>query len=193
MTDMVAHARSAGVRNPRLDLFEVPPTDLSMSSRRVVKINPFNTGINSMTFQVDPQEDFLDLNESFFEVELTVKKNDATNLLAADVMGLANNLAHTLFKQINVRLNGTLISPQTDTYHLKAYLEAILNYDRDDGETLLNPHGWYNCLGVPDDGDAGELTANMLNTGHDDYKALRCSKISRIWFRIEFNFWLARK
>jgi len=71
MTDMVAHARSVGVRNPRLDLFEVPPTDLSMSSLRVVKINPFNTSINPVTFHVDPQEDFLDLNESFFEVELT--------------------------------------------------------------------------------------------------------------------------
>ena len=41
-------------------------------------------------------------------------------------MGLANNLAHTLFKQINVRLNGTLISPQTDTYHLKAYIETAV-------------------------------------------------------------------
>ena len=54
-------------------------------------------------------------------------------------MGLANNLAHTLFKQINVRLNGTLISPQTDTYHYKAYIEALLNHDRDDGESILTP------------------------------------------------------
>jgi len=151
-----------------------------------MKINPFNTRINPVTFQVDPQEDFLDLNESFFEVELTVKKSDATNLLAADVMGLAYNLAHTLFKQINVRLNGTLISPQTDTYHLKAYLEAILNNDRDDGETLLTPHGWYNCLGVPDDGDADELTANMLDTGHDDYKALSQDLKNLVQGRVQF-------
>ena len=73
MTDLVAHARSAGVRNPRLDMFNVPPTDLSMSSRRFVKISPFNAGINPVTFQVDPQEDFIDLNESFFEVEWTWK------------------------------------------------------------------------------------------------------------------------
>jgi len=111
-----------------------------MASRRVVRINPFNTGINPVTFQVDPQEDFIDLNESFFEVEWGVKKSDG-NLLAADIMGLANNIANTLFKQINVRLNGTLISPQTDTYHYKAYLEALLNYDRDDGETILAPNG----------------------------------------------------
>ena len=139
MTDIVAHARSAGVRNPRLNMFSTPPTDVSMSSRRSVRINPFNTGINPVTFQVDPQEDLIDLNESFFEVELTVKKSDATNLLTADVLGVANNLAHTLFKQINVRLNGTLISPQTDTYHYKSYIEALLNHDRDDGETIRHP------------------------------------------------------
>ena len=93
MTDMVPHARSAGVRNPRLDMFKVPPTDLSMSSQHFMKINPFNTSINPMNFQVD-------LTESYFEVEFVAKKNDASNLLAGDVIGLANNLAHTIFKQI---------------------------------------------------------------------------------------------
>ena len=186
MTDMIAHARSAGVRNPYLEMFKVPPTDLSMSSRRFVRINPFNVGINPVTFQVDPQEDFIDLKESYFEVELTVKKDNNTNLLAADVIGLANNLVHTLFKQINVRLNGTLISPQTDTYHLKAFIEAVLNHDRDDGKTILAPEGWYNSLNVPDDGDADEYTANQLNPAHADFGDLsdemKALPLSRVQF-----------
>ena len=33
MMELIPHARSAGVRNPRLDMFEAPPTDLSMSAR----------------------------------------------------------------------------------------------------------------------------------------------------------------
>ena len=133
MTNLVPHARLAGVRIPRLNTFKVPPTDLSMASRRIMKINPLNTGINPVNFQVDPQEGFLDMNESFIEVEIVIKKNDASNLLAGDVIGLVNNLAHTLFKQINVRLNGTLISPQTDTYHYNALTKTLLDYDQDDG------------------------------------------------------------
>ena len=186
MTDLVAHARSAGVRSPRLDMFNVPPTDLSISSRRWIRINQFNTGINPVNFQIDPQEDFLDLNESFFEVELTMKKDNNTNLLAADVLALVNNLANTLFKQINVRLNGTLISPQTDTYHYKAMIETLLNYDRDDGESILAPKGWYNCLDVPDDGDADEYTANMLNPAHDDYKAMSADRKNLVQSRVQF-------
>ena len=194
MTDMIPHARSAGVRNPHLNMFKVPPTDLSISSKRFVRINPFNVGINPVTFQVDPQEDFIDLKESYFEVDLSIRKGAATvanagnALAAADVIGLANNLVHTLFKQINVRLNGTLISPQTDTYHLKAFIETILNNDRDDGNTVLTPEGWYNSLDVPDDGDPDEYTADKLDiaTPHDDYVALNDEQKALVKNRLQF-------
>ena len=186
MMDLVAHARSAGVRNPRLDMFTTPPTDLSMSSRREVRINPFNTGINPVTFQIDPQEDFIDMNESFFEVELAVKTAAGGNIAQASTVGLANNLAHTLFKQINVRLNGTLISPQTDTYHYKTYIEALLNHNRDDGESILKPEGWYNCLGVPSRGEADVMTGNKLDPAHDDYKALPQDLKNMVQSRIQF-------
>ena len=188
MTDMIPHARSAGVRNPYLNMFKVPPTDLSMSSRGFVRINPFNVGINPVTFQVDPQEGFIDLKESHFEVENVIKKDNGTNLLIADVIGLANNLVHTFFKQINVKLNGTLISPQTDTYHLKAVIEAVLNHDRDDGNTILAPEGWYNSLDVPDDGDADELTANMFDNAipHNDFGALSDEKKAMVKPRTQF-------
>ena len=38
---------------------------------------------------------------------------------------------------------------QTDTYHYKAYLETLLNNNREDGETVLNPQGWFNQLDFP--------------------------------------------
>lgn len=50
-------------------------------------------------------------------------RNDDVNRMAAP----ADNLAHTLFKQIK----------SVDMYHLKACLQTLLNYDRDDGETIL--------------------------------------------------------
>lgn len=81
--------------------------------------------------------------------------------------------AHSLFKPISVRLNGTLISPQTETYHYKAYLETLLNYNREDGETLLKPQGWFNQIDFPE-----AWTANNTNLaandgdGHNDYQNL---------------------
>lgn len=123
MMHMVAHARSAGVRNPVLDLFKVPPTDLSLVASRMVPINPFTTGNNPTDFQINAQDDVIDLNDSYFEIELRFKMDNGDDVVAGSPVTLANNLAHSIFKQINVRLNGTLISPQTDTYHYKAFIE----------------------------------------------------------------------
>ena len=141
MMDIVPLPGSAGVKNPMLNLFWVPPTDLSILSSRMVHIHPFTTGINPIDFQIDPQEDYVDLSCSYFELEWNLKKSDGNNTAAADESYLVNNIPHSIFKQISVRLNGTLISPQTDTYHYKAYIETLLNYNRDDGETVLKPQG----------------------------------------------------
>ena len=141
MTDIVPLPGWAGVKNPMLNLFRVPPTDLSIMSYRMVPIHPFTTGINPIDFQIDPQEDYIDLSRSYFESEWQLKKSDRNNTAAANKSYLVNNIAHSIFKQISVRLNGTLISPQTDTCHYKAYIETLLNYNRDDGETVLKPQG----------------------------------------------------
>ena len=62
MTDLLPHAGSVGTMNHMLDLFRVPPTDLSISSYRMVPIQTFKTGINPVEFEVDPQEDYRDMS-----------------------------------------------------------------------------------------------------------------------------------
>ena len=99
-------------------------------------------------------------------MEWQLKKSDRNNTAAANKSYLVNNIAHSIFKQISVRLNGTLISPQMDTYHYKAYMETLLNYNRDDGETILKPQGWFNAIDLPD-----TLIATQLNQAHNDFKA----------------------
>ena len=75
----------------------------------------------------------------------------------------ANNLAHTLFKQINVKCNGTLLTEQVDMYHHKAYLQTLLNNDRNDGDTILQATngGWRNEIDSP-------VTYTATNVKGDD-------------------------
>ena len=82
------------------------------------------------------------------------------NLVANQKLWPVNNLAHSIIKQIDLQLNGTLISPQSDTYHYKAYLETLLNYDREDGKTVLGPQGWFNQVDSPP-----QWTANNTDSG----------------------------
>lgn len=168
-----AHSNSGPMMNSLLDLFHVPPTDVSMSSYRMVPIQTYTTGINPIEFQIDAQEDYIDLSRSYFEIELGLKKANGDNLAVAENLWPVNNLAHSLFKQINVRLNGTLMNDNLDHYHYKAYLETLLNYNREDGKTVLAPQGWFNQIDVKE-----EYTGNNTNfqaedgAGHAEYQAL---------------------
>ena len=49
----------------------------------MVAIQTHTTGINPVEFQVDPQEDYVDLSWSFLEVELTLKLTNGDNVVAA--------------------------------------------------------------------------------------------------------------
>ena len=171
--EKTAHRRSMPLLNPLLDLFKVPKTDVSMSSYRMVPVQTYTTGINPVEFQIDPQEDYIDLSRSYFTIELTLKKSDNSNLVRTDKLWPVNNLAHSLFKQISVRLNGSLISPQTDTYHYKAYLETLLNYNRDDGNSVLQPQGWFNQIDFPEEWTGNNTRVAVGSAeAHEDYTNL---------------------
>ena len=144
-----AHERSEGTVNPALRIFKVPPTDISINAYRMVTIQPTTTGINPMEFIIPGLDDFVDLGRSYFTMELRLKKSTNANLVADEKLWPVNNLAHSIIKQIDLQLNGTLISPQSDTYHYKAYLETLLNFDREDGKTVLGPQGWFNQVDFP--------------------------------------------
>ena len=124
-----AHPRSEGVINPALRVFKVPPTDISINAYRMVTIQPTTTGINPMEFIIPALDDYVELGRSYFTMELRLKKSTNDDLVANEKLWPVNNLAHFIIKQIDLQLNGKLISPQSDTYHYKAYLETLLNYD----------------------------------------------------------------
>ena len=157
------------VVNSALHLFKVPPTDNSIDAYRMVTIQPTTTGINPMEFIVPGLDSFVDLGRSYFTMELRLKKSDNGNLVASEKLWPVNNLAHSIFKQIDLHLNGTLISPQSDTYHYKAYLETLTNFDRTDGKTVLGPQGWFSAVDSPAEwtGNNTDTTSNS-GAGHAD-------------------------
>ena len=140
---------SSSGRNPVLDIFHVPKTDTSINDFRISTFSPIGTSITPLEFNVPEVQEFLDLSRSYFTLKLKLTKTDGKPLKTADKLYVVNNLAHSMIKQCVVRLNGTLITPHTDTYPYKAMIETILNYNREDGKTILRPQGWVNALDMP--------------------------------------------
>ena len=154
--------------NPNLSLFQVPPTDLSTVSSRWVKIPPLTSSITPIQIYIDKQSDLIDLSRSFVEIDVGFKTTAGGNLTSRNddvgrMTSFVNNLAHTLFKQINVKCNGMLLTEQVDMYHHKAYLQTLLNNDRNDGDTILQATngGWWNEIDSP-------VTYTATNVKGDD-------------------------
>ena len=181
MTAVPLHKGSASAVNDALQLFDLPPTDTSMTAARMLEFTPISQRINPMEFVVPSVDVFIDLSRSYFTMKLRLRKQNGTDVDDGDLLYPANNLAHTLIKQLTCHLNGTLISPQNDSYAYKAYLETVLNYSDKEGHTLLRPQGWFPTkhdmmttgLDFPT-----PLTANKLDhaTPHAPYTALNRTK-----------------
>ena len=84
------------------------------------------TAVVPISLLIPGLDEFVNLGRSYFEVELKFN-SAATNGVIADANSaldanntkyvyVTNHLGHVLFKQINLRLGGALMSQQTDTY-----------------------------------------------------------------------------
>ena len=159
-TDVIPVRGSQPGKSSALNLFSVPKTDISINDFRISTFSPVGTSITPLEINVPEMQEFVDLSRSYFTLKLKLAQSDGKPIKTANRIFLVNNLAHSMIKQFVVRLNGTLISPHTDTYPYKAYLETLLNFDREDGLTLLRPQGWVNALDLP---------VSVVKTGSSDF------------------------
>ena len=154
-----AHEKSGEIENAALDIFSIPATDTSYDSCRIVPQDPITTSsITPIEFNIPGGREYVDLSRSYFRMKVNFKKAAGGNLVAAEKLWGAPNLFHTMVAQPSVYLNGKLVSEQTDTYAYKAYLETLLNYSKEAGDTYLKSQGWYEALDHPP-----VLTLNNIN------------------------------
>ena len=154
-----------------LNLFDVPDVDHRYEAKRYIPFKPANTGRRPILFTVPACNDYYDLKEAQLEIKVRLNTTGTGGVFsgegaASDVNNskyiyCVNNFGHTLLNQMNVHFNGVLMSEQSNAYHQKAYIEALLNYNREEGNTLLAPQDWVNKVNVRE-----ELTPT--NAGTDD-------------------------
>ena len=104
-------------QNPSLDLFRIPPTDLSTVKYRYVKIPPQTSSITPIQVFMEWQSDPIDLSRSFVQLDLGFKTTENANLTGrVNNVGMmtspANSIAHIPFKQINFRASGILLTEE---------------------------------------------------------------------------------
>ena len=112
----------------------------------------------------------MDLANTYLFVRAKVTKPDDLDLDTDNAVGPVNNWLHSLFSQVDVYLNDTLVTPSTNTYPYRAYIETALSYGADAKETQLTSQLWYkdtagrmNSVALADDDTANVGFKNRRN------------------------------
>ena len=134
------HDHSCECVKTELDLFTVPPTQTSIEKGRWEEVNPLAHIIESgpIEFVVPGTGDeYIDLASCLLYVKAKITNADGSNLLADAPVGPVNLWLHSLFSQIDVYINGKMVSNPSPTYPYRALLETILTYGIDAKSTQL--------------------------------------------------------
>ena len=124
------HPYSKRCEKSEVDLFSVPPTQLSLEKGRWIDYRPLSTVENNdspITFMIAGTDECIDLSKTILVVEGNIS-NIANKAGAANVAPV-NNFLHSLIKQADVYLNGKQATPAMGTYAYRSYIETLLNYD----------------------------------------------------------------
>ncbi len=166
------HARSKQCDKTETDLFSIPPTQASLEKGRWIDYHPLSSVENDdgpITFLAAGTEDYVDLSKTILFVEGKVVKSDGTtDLDSANQANVApvNNFLHSLFKQVDVYLNGKQVTPAMGTYAYRAYLETLLNYDvSSKGSQLTSAMYYKDTAGEMDSTGSLPVKKTIANTG----------------------------
>ena len=169
-----------------MELFSLPPTLVTVERVQHVQYLPLGTLTDDspIEFFVSGHGDnYINLSKSYLYVEAKITKADGSNLDADAKVGPVNNWMHALFSQIDLSLNGELVTPSNNTYPYRAYIETLLSYGEEAKKSQLQSVLWY--ADDPGKFDKLDPTAADTNTAYKTRarlteKSRTCDMVGRL-------------
>ena len=140
------HSQSSECLKSELDLFSVPPTQTSIEGGGYVEYNPISSLNHAapIEFVVNGSgQEYIDLANTQIYVKTQIVQANGDNIPNDAAVGPVNNLLHSLFSEVDVKVNDTLLSSTNNTYSYRSYLETLLTYGKDAKESQLTSSLFY--------------------------------------------------
>ena len=128
-----------------LSLFDLPLTQVVMERSLWIDVYPVVSldGNSPIEFSFSSgQDEYLDLNDTVLYVKLKVTKTDGTNLDAASVATPGNLTLASLFSDIHLSMNETMLDGGHYLYPYKAMMTSLLQFDDGMKSTQLEAAGY---------------------------------------------------
>ena len=124
---------------------------------------------------------------TYLHVICKVIHSGGTNLKEGENIAPINNLLHSLWSQVDLYLNDMLITPSTNTYPYRAYLETLLSFDDSVKRNRLRSALWVNdWRGTREDYDR--------NSGYNRRKScVRESQLVELYGRLHLDLFMQER
>ena len=126
------HYDSEACNKSELNIFSVPPTQVTVEKSKFVDYYPVSTLSEDSApiefFVPGNGEDYLDPSRMQLYIKAKIKTADGEDLGAEDQIAPQNLFLQSLFSQVNVSLNDKLVTPSATTYPYRAMIETLLNF-----------------------------------------------------------------
>lgn len=130
----------------QLDLFSLPGTQTAVERMYFQDVRPISqlSGRAPIEFYISGNNgmEYLNLKNSQLLIKARIKKKDGTLLPSTEYVGPVNLLLPALFSQVDVMLNGRLVTATTSNYNYKAYIQTLLKYGDDAKKSQLTSQLW---------------------------------------------------
>ena len=140
------HPQSCECTKTELDLFAVPPTQTSIESGNWVEYIPISALAHGLPIEfniIGSGQDYVDLANTQLYVKVKITRGNDQDIDGTDHVAPINLTLHSLFSEVDFKLNDTLISSTNNMYPYRAYLETLLSYGEDAKKSQLTSSLYY--------------------------------------------------
>lgn len=116
---------SGGIDDPKYDIFYTEDEDKDTSSNWDLVLTPTESLNNKgdIRFQVASSDSYwMDVSHGHINFEARILLKAGTNPTAAELVAFVNNAAHSMFSDLKVNINETMVYGGDNTYHFVAYM-----------------------------------------------------------------------
>ena len=128
-----------------LNFFGDPISQSEVENSKLVEFLPIQAidPENSIRFRIVGNErEYIDLRSSYVVMNVKLVKEDKTAFAATEVFYPINNFFHSIFNKVNISFNNILVATDHTNYATRAYLQTLLNFDRNTQDSLLSASLW---------------------------------------------------
>ncbi len=98
---------------------------------------------SSITFKISGDSvHYLDLSDIQLYLQVKLVNSDDTPATITSGVSTVNNILHSAFKNIEVKIGDHLFETHNDLYPFKAYFENLLAFNKESKDTIIFGEGW---------------------------------------------------